>query len=125
MKRRNPDVHSAASAGSQQFADPVPHNASGFVGEGNSKDRLGRNTLLDEMRHAIGDHASLTSAGPGKHEDWPFRGKHGFALALVQPGEEWRCVWKIAQVRILADENQLSNFDRTGSLSSPFIFTAA
>ena len=85
----------------------------------------GRHALFDQMRHAIRDHARLARARAREHEQGPFGREHSFALALVQPGEKLRCVWGIAQAGILADENQLGNFDRTGSLSGPFIFTAA
>src|SRR6202044_2358642 len=43
------------------------------------------------------------------HEHGPFDSKHGFALALVQTGEERGHLGRIAQAGILADRRALSN----------------
>ncbi len=90
MKRGNPDIERAAAAGAQKFADALLHHARGFVRERDGENRTRRHALLDQMRHAIGDHARLARARAREHQQRPFGSEHSFALAFVEAGDEWR-----------------------------------
>jgi hypothetical protein len=92
----------------------IRHHAGGFVGEGDGKNRAGRNALLDEVRDAVGDDTRLARARAGEDEQRAFCREHGFTLALVQSDDEWSFLRRIVQAQILAERMRLSNLSRGG-----------
>ena len=84
MKGRHPHIPGRVPARAQQLLNAVFHHARGFVGEGDRQNRARRHALLDQMRHAIGDHARLARACAGQDQQRSFRRQHSFTLAFVQ-----------------------------------------
>jgi hypothetical protein len=115
MESGDPDIPCGESACAQEVLNALLHHAGGLVGEGDGQDRAGWNTLLDQVRDAIGNDAGLARARSGQDEQRALRGKHGFALALVQSDDEWSSLRRIVQAQILAERMRLSNLRRSGS----------
>ena len=69
--------------------EPLAHLAGGLVGERDREDLVGlRAVRADEMRHPVGEHASLAGAGAGDDQQRPVDVQDGFALGRIQAGEQ-------------------------------------
>ena len=84
MERRNPNVGSIAAAGAQKVKNALLHHFRGFIRERYSENGVPRNTLFEQVRHAIRDDTSFAGARTRKDKQRTFGREHGFALAFVQ-----------------------------------------
>jgi hypothetical protein len=78
----------AATAGSEELLQALPHLSCGLVRERDRQDlvRLGADRV-DQMRDAVREDARLPGAGAGDDEQRPLRRDHGLALGGVEVGE--------------------------------------
>ena len=73
----------------QQREHPPTHFVGGLVSEGDRQDGGRRHApRRDDIRHAVGDDASLAAARASQNQKRPFRMHHRFALLRVQPFEK-------------------------------------
>jgi hypothetical protein len=73
----------------EQLFQPLAHLTGGFVGERDRHDVARRNLAnLDEIGHAVRQHARLAGTRAGQHQHRAVGRFHGLALLRVQVGEQ-------------------------------------
>ena len=73
-----------------EVLDAGAHLAGGLVREGDGEDAVAGNLLdFHQVGDAMGEDARLARPGSRDDENRAVDGKHGFALGVVEPGEEF------------------------------------
>jgi hypothetical protein len=83
MERADPDVSVGSEDGESFF-----HFLGGFVGESESGDLGGTDSLMEQGGNAMGNDASFSAAGTGEDEEGTFDELNGLSLRFVQAFEE-------------------------------------
>ncbi len=79
------DGQAAQVCVAQQGLEPLLHLVGRLVGKGHGHDPPGRDSgLLDQVRHAIGEHARLAGPRPGEDQHRPLRIDHCLPLRRVE-----------------------------------------
>ena len=74
VKRAAPKPGSVAA---DQVLHALHHLAGCLVGESQQQDAIDRDSLLEQVRHAVGQRARLARARAREHQRRPRRGRHG------------------------------------------------
>ena len=81
MKGSHPDI---PCLGTNQLGDAIFHFPRCFVGKSERQDVERINAFVDQVSHAVGQHARLAAACTGDHHGRPFSVYNGIDLCLIQ-----------------------------------------